>query len=292
MSAVRFPRRLPARPALAISITAIVLAVAAATALVSSAAAPGPLVFVETLSARITGGILVLGTRLPFGYAIVAGMVAAVNPCGFALLPAYLGLYLGDGRDQPGTARLAGRAVVISVSMTASFVLLFGAAGILAGLTATVLTSSLPWIGTAVGAGLILLGGIVGAGREVGSPLGLRAAGRFRRPALAGGIGGYAAYGAAYGLASLGCTLPVFLGVVATSFQLHGAAEATGQFMLFGLGMGILLTAVTLASAFFGHGLATRLRSASRHAGWVTAILLWLAGAYVMYYWLTAIRLL
>lgn len=292
MSAVRFPRRLPARAALAASITVIVLAVAAAAALASPTAAPGLLVFVETLSARITGGILALGIRLPFGYAIIAGMAAAVNPCGFALLPAYLGLYLGDGRGGQGPARLAGRAVVISLSMTTSFVLLFGAAGILAGLTATALTSSLPWIGTAVGAGLILLGGIMAAGREMGSPLGLRAAGRLRPLALAGGIGGYAAYGAAYALASLGCTLPVFLGVVATSFQLHGAAEATGQFMLFGLGMGILLTAVTLATACFGQSLARGIRSASRHAGWVSAILLWLAGAYVMYYWLTAIRLL
>ncbi|MGW8194631.1 MAG: cytochrome c biogenesis CcdA family protein, partial [Desulforhopalus sp.] len=32
---------------------------------------------------------------LPFGYAYGAGMVSAVNPCGFAMLPVYLTLYLG-----------------------------------------------------------------------------------------------------------------------------------------------------------------------------------------------------
>lgn len=292
MSAIRFPARLPAKAALAAAITVIVLATAAAAGLASPAAAPGPLVFVETLSARISGAILALGTQLPFGYAIIAGMIAAVNPCGFALLPAYLGLYLGDGRGASLPGRLASRAVAISVTMTASFVLLFGAAGILAGLAATALTSALPWIGTAVGAGLILLGGTIAAGREAGSSLGLRAASRLRRPALTGGISGYAAYGAAYGLASLGCTLPVFLGVVATSFQLHGVANATGQFMLFGLGMGIVLASVTLATAFLGQGLTRRVRSFARHAGWATATLLWLAGAYVLYYWLTAIRLL
>ena len=36
-----------------------------------------------------------LGALLPFGFAFGAGIVAAVNPCGFAMLPAYLSLYLG-----------------------------------------------------------------------------------------------------------------------------------------------------------------------------------------------------
>ena len=30
-----------------------------------------------------------------FGFTYAAGMVSTVNPCGFAMLPAYLGLYLG-----------------------------------------------------------------------------------------------------------------------------------------------------------------------------------------------------
>ncbi len=291
MSATRPFPHLPARTTLAAGVTVIVLAAATAVALASTTAS-GPLVPVETLSALISGAILALGTKLPLGYAVVAGMVASVNPCGFVLLPAYLGLYLGEDRGTLGPGRLAGRAVAISVTMTASFVLLFGAAGILAGLAASAVASSLPWIGTAVGAGLILLGGVVAAGREVGSSLGPRAAHRLRGTAPPGGIGGYAGYGLAYGLASLGCTLPVFLAVVATSFQLHGVAAATGQFMLFGLGMGIVLAALTAATAFLGHGLTKRIRSLARHAGWATAALLWLAGAYVMYYWLTAIRLL
>jgi cytochrome c biogenesis protein CcdA len=105
------------------------------------------------------------------------------------------------------------------------------------------------------------------------------------------GLGGYAAYGTAYGLASLGCTLPVFLGVVGTSLQLHGLAAAIGQFVLFGIGMGAVLVVLTLATAWFGDGLIGRARTLGRHVGWASAALLWLAGAYIVYYWLTAIRL-
>ena len=283
---------LTAKVTAAAAITASVAAVAAIAAVLAAPAPSGPLMIVETLSAWISGGIFGLGARLALGYAVLAGMVASVNPCGFALLPAYLGLYLDGDRDTVSPARRAGRAVTISLTMTASFVLLFGAVGILAGLAASGLTSSLPWIGTAVGAGLILTGGIMASGWQIGSALNPRPTRRLRRAALAGGIGGYAAYGAAYALASLGCTLPVFLSVVATSFQLHGVVAATGQFMLFGLGMGIVLTVVTTATAFLGHGLARLLRALAPHAAWMTAVLMWLAGAYVLYYWLTAARLM
>jgi len=241
----------PARTWLAAGLTAAVLGLAVAAGILATSVASGPLIFVETLSARISGVLLSLGARAPLGYALVAGMVASVNPCGFVLLPAYLGLYLGDDKGVSGR-RPIGRAIVVSVTVTASFVLLFGLAGIIASLAASA----------------------------------LKAAARSR------GIGGYAAYGVAYGLASLGCTLPVFLGVVGTSLQLNGMADAVAQFVLFGIGMGAVLASLTILTAWFGEGLVTRMRSLAPHIGWASAVLLWLAGAYVVYYWLIAIRLL
>jgi cytochrome c-type biogenesis protein len=284
--------RWPARAWLAASVSAAVLTLAVAAGLRSSPADLGPLIFVESLSARISGIFLSFGTSAPLGYAFVAGMVASVNPCGFVLLPAYLGYYLGDNRGAPGGRGQPGRALVVSATMTASFALLFGLAGILAGLAASALTSSLPWIGTAVGVSLILLAGILASGRELTVSLAPRVAQRLQTATRIRGLGGYAAYGTAYGLASLGCTLPVFLGVVGTSLQLHGLADAVGQFLLFGIGMGTVLAVLTIATAWFGDGLIRRARALGRHIGWASAVLLWLAGAYVVYYWLTAIRLL
>ena len=84
---------------------------------------------------------------------------------------------------------------------------------------------------------------------------------------------------------------PVFLGVVGTSFQLHGVATAAGQFMLFGLGMGVVPAALTITTALLGKGSLTRVRGLGRHVGWAGAVILWLAGAYVLYYWITALRL-
>jgi cytochrome c biogenesis protein CcdA len=285
-------RRPAARIWLAAGVTAALLALAVAAGLRMALSAPGPLIFVESFSARISGLFLLAGAKLPVGYALVAGMIAAVNPCGFVLLPAYLGYYLGDGRGGVGMRGQLGRALLVSGTVTASFALLFGLAGILAGLAASALTSSLPWIGVTVGAGLILLGGLLASGRELNLPLAPRMAQRLGAATRRQGLGGYAAYGAAYGLASLGCTLPVFLGVVGTSLQLHGLASAIGQFMLFGIGMGVVLTACTIATAWIGDGLIKRARALGPHIGWLSAVVLWIAGAYVLYYWLTAIRLL
>ncbi|MCZ3385906.1 MAG: cytochrome c biogenesis protein CcdA, partial [Actinomycetia bacterium] len=62
--------------------------------------------------------------------ALTAGMVAAFNPCGFALLPAYLVLFLGDQAGARSTSSVL-RALVVGVAVTAGFVAVFGLAGIL-----------------------------------------------------------------------------------------------------------------------------------------------------------------
>ena len=63
--------------------------------------------FVETLSGRSAGG---LGFLAPMGFAFAAGAAAAFNPCGFAMLPAYMGLYLGTGETD--SARVPVRQLV------------------------------------------------------------------------------------------------------------------------------------------------------------------------------------
>ena len=46
----------------------------------------------DTISGLANGA----GSRLWWTYAFLLGTVSAFNPCGFALIPAYLGLYLND----------------------------------------------------------------------------------------------------------------------------------------------------------------------------------------------------
>lgn len=249
----------------------------------------GPIVLVERWSSELTNALTSAGTRLSLGFAFVAGLVAAFNPCGFAVLPAYLGLYLGDGTAHQGDAgaRLR-RVLVVSAVVTAAFVLLFGVVGLFVQMASSILTPNFPRIGLIVGILLVVAGGWTLAGRALPLTAGPAVADKLGRSAGRGGVWGYAAFGLAYGAASLGCTLPIFLAVIGTSFA---QGSSVGKFVLFGVGMATSITAVTIA---FGMTSAKILRTGRRAGRWVAPIsgaLLMLAGAYVTFYWLSLGRL-
>ena len=278
---------------IAVVLTAGILLFTVVMALLAGASVQGPVPLVESVSAAISGWVLAVAARLPRGYAFFAGMIAAVNPCGFALLPPYLGLYLEiESGVNSRSRRPIGRSVVVSATVTLSFVVLFGIFGLLVSSSSVILTPALPWIGTSVGIALILAGGFLAAGGSIPVGFSQRAASRLGRVTTKRGVTAYAVYGTAYGLASLSCALPIFLTVVATSLQARGLWNGLWQFVLFGLGMGSVLATLTIATASFGDNPARRLRSSGAYFAMVSAGLLWLAGAYVVFYWLTIGRLL
>ena len=62
----------------------------------------------------------------------IRGMVAAVNPCGFILLPTYLMYFLGLQGTMPGSQRATmRRAVIVSAAVSAGFLSVFLIAGII-----------------------------------------------------------------------------------------------------------------------------------------------------------------
>jgi cytochrome c-type biogenesis protein len=235
----------------------------------------------------ILGG---LGALLPLGYAFAAGMVAAVNPCGFALLPAYLALYLGrdeaNGTSSTGVRRVV-RAARIGLVMTAGFTVLFAAAGLLLGAAATVLVRLFPWVGLAIGVGLVALGARLVSGPTLYASVGERIADRLGGRARRTGGASYFVYGLAYGAASLSCTLPIFLAVVGSAFTSGDYVAAITQFLLYALGMGAVVIGVTLGVAVFRDTVVIKARTAMRYVEPASAVLLLLAGAYIIYYWLT-----
>jgi len=91
----------------------------------------------------------------------------------------------------------------------------------------------------------------------------------------------------AYGLASLGCALAIFLTVVGGATT-QGLLGAVGLFILYGLGLGVVLSTAAVAATALGTEIVARLGQARRLMPAAGAALLLLAGAYVTYYWLTA----
>jgi cytochrome c-type biogenesis protein len=245
---------------------------------------------VSELQALVASWLTALAAVLPFGFAFGVGMVAAVNPCGFAMLPAYLSLYLGareEGFDKhPSMSRLL-RALLVGATVSSGFVVLFGLAGLVISAGATLLLEVMPALGIVIGGVLVLVGIWMLAGRTLHVGALERFAGRVEDPRNVSVLG-FFLFGLAYGAASLSCTLPAFLAVIGTSLASGSVLSGVGRFFGFGVGMAAVLVTLTLALAFLKQGLVKWLRRAVPYMQLASAVLLVLAGAYVIFYWLSS----
>ncbi len=102
----------------------------------------------------------------PYAFALAAGMAATVNPCGFALLPAYLSAFVGI-EHRGGRAGAVGRALTVSLALTAGFVLVFGTFGLIVSPLALRIEKYLPWATVVIGFGLLGLGVALLLGRQL-----------------------------------------------------------------------------------------------------------------------------
>lgn len=224
-------------------------------------------------------------TSTELAFALVAGAVAAFNPCGFALLPAYLALLVTDGGG--GRADAFGRAVRFSAGMTVGFVAVFGLVGAVLSQLALSIEPYLPAVTVVMGVLLIGVGGWLLAGRHLSVP-GLAGHG----PAPAARWSSQVGYGVSFALASLSCTIAPFLAVTAGALGSGGSLGVVAPFIAYAMGMGSVVLAVALAVAAAQSSLVTSLRRAGAALSRGSGALLVAAGAYVGWYGWFEIRVL
>lgn len=216
------------------------------------------------------------------GFALAAGMVAAFNPCGFAMLPAYISLFLGTqgsaGQARSGPAVVA-RALGVAGAVSAGFIVVFGLAGLVLARASLAIVGYLPWLTLVVGVALIPLGVAMVRGYEPVITLP-----RLQRGGSGRGVASMFLYGVSYATVSLSCTLPVFLAAVAGTFTRSSFVSGIGVFAAYAAGMGLVLVTVTLVIALAHQSATRRLRRVLPYVGRVSGLLLVIAGAYVAYY--------
>jgi len=221
--------------------------------------------------------------------ALVAGAVAAFNPCGFALLPAYLALLVAEGPETGRGSRGAAlaRAVRFSAGMTVGFVAVFGLFGVLITSLAISVEPYLPVVTVVIGVVLVGLGGWLLAGRSLAVP-GL--AGHGRAPTWT--WGSQIGYGVSYALASLSCTIAPFLAVTAGSLRGATVWSVAGSYATYALGMGTVVLTLALAVATARSSVAAVMRRAAPVVSRLAGILLLVAGGYVAWYGWFELRVL
>ncbi|BCJ56319.1 cytochrome C biogenesis protein CcdA [Actinoplanes sp. NBRC 14428] len=218
----------------------------------------------------------------PLLLALTAGMLGAVNPCGFALLPAYLSvLVAGDEGTAGPRAGLAavGRALRCTGALTLGYVAVFAGFGLLLTPVSGWLQPRLPWLTVVLGAGLAILGGWLLSGRSLPAP------GRLSRaPRLTGTAASMVLFGMAYAVASLGCAIGPFLALVVSSLRAGSAAAGLALFLAYAAGMGLVIGVTAIAVALVRVSAVARLRRVAAYVPRAGGAVLIIAGAYVAYY--------
>jgi cytochrome c biogenesis protein CcdA len=222
----------------------------------------------------------------PLGFALGAGLVAALNPCGFALLPGYLGLVIaGAGRDRSGPAALA-RAGTATVAMAAGFLTVFGCFGLIVSPLIATAQKYLPFATVIIGVLLIGLAVWLLAGKDLPVMV----------PKLGGGtptgrLRSMYGYGVGYALASLSCTVAPFLAVIGTTFKHGSILTGVLAFVAYAAGMTVTVGVAALAVALAGSVATGMFRRILPHIGRIAGVIVLLTGLYVTYYGYYEIRL-
>lgn len=222
----------------------------------------------------------------PFALAFTAGLVATVNPCGFAMLPAYLGYFMGlsDDAGSGGRSPAVGRGLMVGAIVSSGFLLVFGVVGALVTFGLRSVIELIPWAAMLIGAGIGILGIAMVAGYDPVMSL--------PKPGRSGSGRGHPAvfaFGVSYAVASLSCTLPIFLAVVAGAIPQTSLVGGILLFLVYGLGMSLVLVAVTLALALGRSRLVGWLRRSAAYVNRVSGAILVLAGAYIVWFWVTSL---
>jgi len=216
--------------------------------------------------------------------AFVAGMVAAFNPCGFAMLPAYLTLVIDP--QSGGQLAAVGRALAATAAMALGFLAVFGSFGLLTVSVASTVQRYLPYVTLVIGVGLVVAGVWLLSGRELRAPN--LAGGRWAPTARLGSMFGY---GVGYAIASLSCTIGPFLAVTGSSLRRGSPAQGVLVYVAYAAGIALVVGVLAVAVALASSSMVDRMRAMLPHINRISGLILVVVGLYVGYYGFYEIRL-
>lgn len=210
--------------------------------------------------------------------AFTAGMVATFNPCGFSLLPAYIGAFVAGDEVAKRTDQRVLRATAVAAAVSVGFVIVFATVGLVIGSIASEARRQLPWVTIVIG-GLLIAAGVA-------TLAGWKPRIAFRAPQFSTESNDakvMVGYGMTYAIASLSCTIGPFLAVTGTALD-GSLIEGLTSYVTYALGMGIVILLLSIASALAHTTVAHHMHRLSRFAPRVGGGLMVLAGGYAIWY--------
>ena len=209
-----------------------------------------------------------------------------VSPC----CPSTCRIFLGvDGDNKASRLATIVRGLVVGLVMTAGFVAVFGICGVAfeTFINQGTVFEYTGYLTIAIGVLMLPLGVFMALGKDF----------VLRLPKLNLGTGSrdlssVFLFGVSYAVVSLSCTIGLFLSSVTTSFTTDGWLEGFGNFLAYALGMGALITFLTMSLALAKTDVAKGMRQVLPYVGRFSGLVLLVAGLYLIDYGYFEIRLL
>jgi cytochrome c biogenesis protein CcdA len=200
-----------------------------------------------------------------------------VNPCGFVLLPTYLMYFLGIEATRSDSERATvRRALLVGAAVTAGFIAVFVVVGGVTKWSTGWVLENAKYITGLAGVAFVVLGVAMLFGFKL--PLATPTLDASQRDTT---VRSMFVYGVVYATVSLSCTLTLFTPMLFERGSV-GAGVVNGG--AFALGMGLLVTALTVALAVANSALLRVLRTAMQHVQLLAGAFVLLSGVYLLYY--------
>lgn len=215
---------------------------------------------------------MVLGLR-EFIFVFSAGFFALFSPCGFPMLPGYVGYYLG-------TRSYIGKPIIEGIVCCSGLLAIFSLVGILASVFSSLITAYVPVLEFIAGIVTFLMGFVLLTKLELPQlpiPVHVLKAPKQR------GFAGLFVYGCLYGLATLNCSAPIFLSILVLAIS-GGAVKALTSFVVYALGMGLPLILITVILAVTKETVCKEVTKLTPTIQRLAGLILIIVGSYLIYY--------
>ena len=222
-----------------------------------------------------------------FSLALLAGALAAFNPCGFGLLPAYLTHVIAGGANPVPGPSLYLRAIRFSLGMTVGFIGVFGGFALFITPIAGTVQKYLPVVTILVGIMLIAWS----VSLLLGKNLFLK---KIANPNIAPNEKwlSQVGYGVTFALASLSCTIGPFLAITATAVRSRNFLKSLILFATYSLGMGLVVLILALSVAGTRSRFLGKIKSSNHLISILTGLFFLVVGLYQTWYGWFEIRIL
>lgn len=218
--------------------------------------------------------------------AFSAGLASFVNPCGFAMLPVYITYYFkNEGLEKSTLIRRIFSGLLFGLMVSLGFVAVFSLIGIIISYIGRGLLRYVGWFDLSIGVLLILIGIIYlfNLNKKISLSKLTNLGEKLKSNKLNNKHASFFLYGMGFAIASLGCTLPIFLLVVTIAFKSNGLFNGIIIFLIYAAGMSLFMILFSLAVALSKTVIEKILKRWLPYIYKLGAFIVILAGIYLIY---------